>query len=154
VPKLPDDEADATLTMRQLVERHRSDARCARCHDRIDPFGFALEGFDAIGRRRQQDLGGRPVDTRATTRDGASFDGIDGLRHYLLTDRRDAFLRQFARKLLGYALGRAVQLSDEPLLADIRAGWPANGYRFSFLLEKILCSRQFLDVRGREHRDG
>jgi hypothetical protein len=154
VPKLPEDEADATLTMRKLVERHRSDARCARCHDRIDPFGFALEGFDAIGRRRQQDLGGRPVDTHATTRDGASFDGIDGLRHYLLTDRRDAFLRQFARKLLGYALGRAVQLSDEPLLADIRAGWPANGYRFSFLLEKILCSRQFLDVRGRDHRDG
>src|SRR5439155_4117911 len=105
VPRLPEDEtATEGLTVRQLVEKHSSDPKCAICHQRMDPYGYALEGFDAIGRRRDKDLGGRPIDTRATTMDGVQFDGIDGLRNYLLTERRDAFLRQFCRKLFGYAL--------------------------------------------------
>ncbi len=83
--------------------------------------GFSLEGFDAIGRRRDKDLGDRPIDTRVKTMDGAEFEGLDGLRNYLLTVRRDAFVRQFCRKLLGYSLGRSVQLSDEPLLAEMQA---------------------------------
>ncbi len=153
VPKLPDDEGEAGLTMRQLVERHRSDARCATCHDRIDPLGLALEGFDAVGRRRDHDLGGRAVDTAVTTREGASFRGADGLRQHLLTQRSAAFTRQFARKLLGYALGRAVQLSDQPLLQQIATEWPAHGHRCGWLLQRIVLSPQFRNVRGREHRD-
>ena len=77
--------------MRQLVEKHTQ--RPALRHvatSRIDPFGFALEGYDAIGRRRDRDLGDRPIDTAARLRDGTEFDGLDGLRHYLLTTRRDA----------------------------------------------------------------
>ena len=74
---------------------------CSGCHARIDAFGFALEGFDAIGRRRERDLGDRPIDTRAKAMDGAEFDGIDGLRDYLLTKRRrcvpEAVLPQAAR---------------------------------------------------------
>src|SRR5262249_10559097 len=93
VPRLPEDEAAVEgLTVRQPVEKHSSDPKCAVCHQRIDPYGFALEGFDAIGRRRNQDLGGRPIDTRANTRDGVEIDDLDGLRNYLLTQRRDAFL--------------------------------------------------------------
>src|SRR5439155_1892315 len=108
VPRLPEDEtATDGLTVRQLVEKHTRDARCAVCHQRIDPFGFALERFDAIGRRRDQDLAGRAIDARVKALDGAQFEGIDGLRNYLLNQRREAFLRQFCRKLLGYALGRA-----------------------------------------------
>ena len=76
----------------------------------IDPFGFALEGFDAIGRRRESDLAGRPVDTRTNLPDGTRINGLEGLRDYLLQKRRQAILRQFCRKLLGYALGRSAAL--------------------------------------------
>src|SRR6185503_20029098 len=72
VPRLPEDEATENLTVRQLTERHSSDPRCAGCHVRIDAFGYSLEGFDAIGRRRERDLGDRPIDTRAKVMDGRS----------------------------------------------------------------------------------
>jgi hypothetical protein len=94
---------------------------------RIDPYGFALEGFDAIGRAREAD-----------TRNGCyatatPIDGLEGLRDYLSGERREDFLRQFSRKLLGYALGRSVQLSDKPLIdADgRRAMGPASANSWS-----------------------
>src|SRR5205814_5276551 len=65
VPRLPEEEAAETLTVRQLTEKHTSDPRCAGCHARMDGYGYALEGFDAIGRARTRDLGDRPIDTRA-----------------------------------------------------------------------------------------
>jgi hypothetical protein len=149
VPQLPADEAGlAGLTVRQLVERHTSDEKCSICHQRIDAIGFALEGFDAIGRRRDKDLGDRPLNTKVKAMDGAEFDDIAGLRNYLLTVRRDAFLRQFCRKLLGYALGRSVQLSDEPLLADLQAELKAKDYRVRAAVERIVASRQFREIRG------
>jgi hypothetical protein len=151
VPPLPDDEAATQgLTVRQLVEKHVSDAKCAVCHERIDPYGFSLEAFDAIGRHREKDLGDRPIDTRVKTKEGSEFDGLDGLRHYLLTKRRDAFVRQFCRKLLGYALGRAVQLSDEPLLASMESELAANDFKVNVAVEAIVKSRQFREIRGRE----
>jgi len=151
VPRLPEDEtATEGLTVRQLVEKHSSDPKCAVCHRRIDAFGFALEGFDAIGRRRDKDLADRPIETRAKAMDGAEFDGLDGLRTYLVTVRREAFLRQFCKKLLGYALGRAVQLSDEPLLAEMQAELKANQYKIVTAVEAIVRSRQFREIRGRE----
>jgi len=152
VPKLPEDEANETLTVRQLVEKHSSDPRCARCHDRMDAFGFSLEGFDTIGRRRQRDLGGRLVDTRVK-KDGAEFDGLDGLRNYLLTQRREAFLGQFQRKLLGYALGRAVQLSDQPLLEAMLARAQTHPLHLDDLVTAIVSSRQFREIRGRDAID-
>ncbi len=103
------------LTVRQLVEKHASDPKCAICHQRIDPYGLRAGGFRCDRPAARQDLGDRPIDTHAKTMDGAEFDGLDGLRNYLLTVRREAFVRQFCRKLLGYALGRCVQLSDEPV---------------------------------------
>jgi hypothetical protein len=151
VPQLPEDEtAIAGLTVRQMTEMHSSDPKCAVCHQRIDAFGFSLEGFDAIGRRRDKDLANRPIDTKARTMDGVEFEGLDGLRKYLLTVRRDAFLRQFCKKLLGYSLGRAVQLSDEPLLTELQSEMKANDYRINAVLEKIILSRQFREIRGRE----
>ena len=151
VPPLPADEtALAGLTVRQLVEKHTSDAKCAICHQRIDAYGFALEGFDAIGRRREKDLGGAAIDTHVKVMDGAEFADLDGLRTYLLSVRREAFLRQFCRKLLGYALGREVQLSDEPLLADMQSELKAQDYRVFAALDCIVRSRQFREIRGRE----
>ncbi len=152
VPQLPEDEAEAGLSVRQLVERHSTDPRCAVCHARIDPFGFALEGFDAIGRRRDRDLGDRKIDTRARLKDGTALDGLDGLRDHLVNKRRGDFLRQFCRKLLGYALGRGVQLSDEPLLDEMLQRLKKNDYRISAAVEAILRSRQFREIRGRDTR--
>ncbi|MCW5558867.1 MAG: DUF1592 domain-containing protein [Verrucomicrobiae bacterium] len=150
VPRLPEDEATETLTMRQLTEKHSSDPRCAGCHARIDGFGFALEGFDAVGRFRAQDLGGRPVDTHARLPDGTEVEGAVGLRQYLMTRKRDAVMRQFHRKLLGYALGRGVMLSDKPLLASMVSASKAGNDRFSAAVEAIVRSRQFREIRGRE----
>ncbi len=151
VPQLPDDEsAFQGLTVRQITEKHSSDPRCAVCHDRIDAMGFSLEGFDAIGRRRTKDLASRPIDTRVKAMDGAQFEDIDGLRKYLLTTRRDGFVRQFCRKLLGYALGRSIQLSDEPLLAEMQSELKAKNDRIDVAMEMIVRSKQFREIRGRD----
>jgi hypothetical protein len=155
VPPLPDDAAALTgLTVRELVEKHTQDAKCAVCHRRIDPFGFALEHYDAIGRWRDREPGDRPIDTHTRAPDGRPIHGADGLAAYLLTDRRDAFVRQFCRKLLGYALGRAVQLSDEPLLAEMQTALKAKDYHVHAAVEAIVSSRQFREIRGRETPSG
>ncbi len=151
VPPLPDDEtASEGLTVRQLTERHSLDEKCANCHRRIDPLGFALEGFDAIGRLRENDLAGRPIDTKSVLLDGTKLNGLDGLRTYLAETRRDAFVRQFLRKLLGYALGRGVQLSDEPLLDDMQRQLAQQDYKFLVAVNLIVHSPQFRQIRGRE----
>ncbi len=150
VPQLPEDEATEALTMRQLTEKHSSDPKCYGCHRRIDAFGFSLEAFDAIGRRRDHDLGGHPVDTHARAMDGTEFTGLDGLQSYLLNQRRDVFLKQFCRKLLGYSLGRGVQLSDGPLLGEMQARLKKNGYRVTSAIETIVRSQQFREIRSRE----
>ncbi|HXU77303.1 MAG TPA: DUF1592 domain-containing protein, partial [Methylomirabilota bacterium] len=150
VPRLPEDEATENLTVRQLTEKHTTDPRCAGCHSRIDAFGFALEGFDAIGRHRERDLANHPIDDRSRVADGTELDGFEGLRQYLLTRRRPDFLKQFCRKLLGYSLGRSVQLSDEPLLKEMREKLTANDYRIDAAVEIIVLSRQFREIRGKE----
>ena len=149
VPQLPADESSLKgLSLRQVVARHTSDPACSGCHRRIDPFGFALEGFDGIGRARARDLSAPAIDTTAVLPDGARVTGLPGLRDYLRTRRRDEVLRQFTRKLLGYALGRELQLSDEPLLAEIRRRMANENYRVGAALESIALSRPFLEIRG------
>jgi hypothetical protein len=150
IPLLPEDEAaTGGLSVRELVERHSRDPNCAVCHTRIDPIGFSLEGYDAIGRKRETDLGDRPIAVEATMKDGTRYAGLEGLRSYLLTARRDAVSRQFARKLLGYALGRGVQLSDDPLLDDLTR-IVSNDGRIGDVVEAIVLSPQFREIRGRE----
>jgi hypothetical protein len=151
VPQLPTDEAAETLSVRELTERHTKDPRCSGCHARVDPYGYTLERFDAVGRRRDRDLANRPINDRSVLRDGTSVDGAEGLRAYLLGKGRPAFVRQFCRKLLGYALGRAVELSDEPLLDTMQAQLAANGYHVGTVIDLIVGSRQFREIRGRDH---
>jgi len=122
------------------------------CHQRIDAYGFSLEGYDPIGRKREKDLAGRLIDANAKAMDGAAFSGIDGLRDYLLIKRKDAFERQFLKKLLGYSLGRSVQLSDEMLL-DEMAAVAAKGGTMSAVVEKIVRSKQFRDIRGAKWKE-
>jgi hypothetical protein len=147
VPVLPE-EVPADLTERQLIELHGSDPACAKCHQRIDAFGFALEQFDTIGRLRSKDAGGHEIDVVAVLPDGTNVNGLDGLRDYILNARRDDFLRTFCRRLLGYGLGRSVQLSDEPLIDDMIARLKGSDYRFSAAIEAIITSPQFTMIRG------
>ena len=143
VPKLPDAVPEG-LTARQLIELHSGQPQCAKCHVRIDPYGFALEQFDAIGRMQAG-----PVDTQARLMDGTTIDGIAGMQTYIAKTRRDVFVRHFCRKLLGYALGREVLLSDEPLLDQMQRSLEQNGFRFSVAIEAIVTSHQFRTIRGR-----
>ena len=148
VPELPDAVNRNGLTVRESTERHVSDPTCAHCHLRIDPFGFALESFDAIGRLREKDLTGKSVDTHVRLPDGTEFTGLDGLRRYLLTQRRDDFVRQFCKKLIGFSLGRSVQLSDKPLMDEMHDQLAANDYRIWSAVETLIRSRQFRYHRG------
>ncbi|QDT56972.1 hypothetical protein Pan44_50350 [Caulifigura coniformis] len=148
VPPLPDEQPAADVTVRQLIEQHTSDERCARCHVRIDPFGFALEGFDGIGRRRTPDSPALLGETTSKLADGTELVGVRGLTRYLLVNREDAVLRQFCRKLLGYALGRSVQLSDHPLISEMCAELRKSDFRVSAAVQAIVQSRQFRERRG------
>ncbi len=143
VPTLPDQTPEG-LSERQLIERHSGDPACAGCHRRVDPFGFALEGFDAIGRIRQ-------ADTHTTLLDGTQVNGLAELRDYLSNQRREDFLRQFSRKLLGYALGRSVQLSDKPLIDTMIT---TDEHRLGDMVKSIVRSSQFRNVRGRSFESG
>ncbi len=150
VPKLPEEEATAALTIRQEVEKHTHDPACSGCHRRIDPFGFAFEKYDAIGRFRDKDLGGRPIDAHAALRDGTQFEVLDGLRRYLTTTRRDQVMHLFCRRLLGYALGRAVLNSDQPLIDTMTTRLNRNGGKISEAVAMIVASPQFQTIRGTE----
>jgi len=148
IPQLDEDEVNKDgLTMRQQLERHRGDATCASCHEKIDPYGFALEAYDPIGRFRERDLNGNPIDARAEPQDADAFEGLTGLQSYLL-EHQDEFTKQFCRKLAGYALGRSVELSDEPLLAEMQARLKKHDHRFSAALLTLVKSRQFRRHRG------
>ncbi len=149
VPRLPEEEGgNDGLTMRQLVEKHTRLPECAVCHVRIDPFGFALEKYDPIGRLREKDLGGLAVDSRSKLRDGTEFEGIDGLRDYLLTKKKDVIVRLFCRRLLGYALGRSVTLSDQTVIDEMVAELNKKDGRLSAAVLAIVRSPQFRMIRG------
>ena len=143
VPPLSEDDTNTAgeSILRQL-ERHRADASCASCHDKIDPLGISLENFDAIGRWRDSDRGGAPLSTVAMTHDKFPLNGSIGLKAYLQRNT-DEFIEHFNRKLLGYALGRAISIGDRFLLDRMKHNLQQNDYRFSSLVETIVQSQQF-----------
>ena len=147
VPDLPVDEAKAERTLRQSLEIHRADKACAGCHERFDPIGLAFEGYGPVGERRSLDLGGHPVDTRATLPGGFDGEGVDGLRAYLNGRRRPEFIDNLCGKLLAYGLGRGLKPSDDATLEAMHARLSADGHRFGGLVEAIVTSPQFLNKR-------
>ena len=144
VPQLPE-SVPSGLTARQLIEKHSEVPECAKCHERIDPYGFALEEFDAIGRRRLTNF-----NSETKLMDGTQIKGLIGLRDHLATKRLDDVMNQFCRKLLGYALGREVALSDLLLIEKMKNHLEKNEYRFSKAIEVIILSPQFRKIRGRQ----
>ncbi len=130
-------------TIRERLAQHRTNPSCASCHSVIDPLGFALEQFDAIGAWRTTDESGKPVDARATTLDGATLDGMAGLRKQLL-DEPDQFPRTVTEKLLAYALGRRLEYYDQPAVRAIVRDAASSDYSWSSLILGIVKSPAFL----------
>ena len=142
VPPLPErDDADEPVSMRARMEAHRANPVCSACHAQMDPLGFALEQFDAVGKYREEE-GGVPVDPSGTMPDGAEFDGLSDLRA-ILFERRDEFVATVTEKLLTYALGRGVEYYDRPALRAIVREAEADDYRWSSLIVAITKSLPF-----------
>jgi hypothetical protein len=137
----PDDHQNDGLTFRQRLEKHRSNPECASCHSRMDPLGFGLENFDAIGRWRATQAG-EPIDASGVLPNGEKFAGPRELKDVLLK-RKDDFLRNFSRKMLGYALGRGLNRFDECVINDAMKALQANDDRPSSLIETIVLSAPF-----------
>ena len=120
-PNVPDlDETASTegLSIRERMVKHRANPACASCHARMDPYGFGLENFDAIGRWRTREADGKAIDASATLPDGTSFNGPSELRAAILR-RPEEFVKTFTRKLLTYAVGRGLEATDEPIVRRI-----------------------------------
>jgi hypothetical protein len=148
VPELPSDEANlGKLTLRETLAKHRKDPSCAGCHARFDSFGLVFESYGPVGERRKRDLGGRPVDVRADFPDGTERSGLQGLQKYIRDRRQADFVRNLSRKLLAYALGRTLILSDEPLIEEMQQTLAGQNYHFSSLIESIVTSPQFVSKR-------
>jgi hypothetical protein len=141
VPPLPEGRGTQVLTMRQRMEQHRAAPACASCHTRMDPIGFALENYDAIGRWRTME-GGKPIDTSGVLPNGAKFQGPAQLRQILLKNPGQ-FLQTFNEKLLAYALGRRVEYYDEPAIRAIFRDAASKDYRWSAFIVGIVNSMPF-----------
>jgi hypothetical protein len=140
-----DDKSFNGLTLRQRLAEHKKNTTCASCHVRIDPLGFPLEGFDAVGRARDKYADGNAVDITGELADKKTIVGADGLLKYLESQDK-LVMSTLSKKMLGYALGRTVLASDRPLLAGMTAaGGQAS---FSDLAIKIVTSRQFRNRAG------
>src|SRR5262249_11161084 len=138
VPNLDEAKVGSAASLRQQLEEHRKNATCAACHARMDPLGFGLENFDAIGAWRTQD-GKFPIDASGLLPDGRSFKGPNELKAIVKADR-EAFAECLTEKLLTYALGRGLEAYDKPTVKQIAGRAAANDYRFSSLVLEIVQS--------------
>ena len=141
VPELSGDAEISAKSLRELLAKHRASAVCSSCHSRLDPIGFSLENFDAVGRYRARE-GDAVIESSGSLPDGTLIDGPRGLKNVLL-DRKDEFVETFAEKLLTYALGRGLEDYDRPVVRDIRRRAERNGYQFASLVEAIVDSVPF-----------
>jgi mono/diheme cytochrome c family protein len=150
VPNLDENKIGLSSSMREQLEQHRKNAICASCHTRMDPLGFGLENFDAIGAWRTKD-GLFPINASGTLPDGRSFDGPQGLES-ILKAQPEAFAECLTRKLLIYALGRGLEPDDDPAVKQIVKNVAADNYRFSSLILGIVKSEPFQNRRRENER--
>jgi len=129
------------MTAREQLEMHRANPACASCHVKMDPIGFALENFDAVGGWRKQDAG-QIIDAAAVLPDGTKFAGFDGLQTILLA-RKDEFAGAFTRRLLTYALARGLIAQDMPTVRKIAASAAGDDYRIQTIIKGIATSAPF-----------
>jgi Protein of unknown function (DUF1592)/Protein of unknown function (DUF1588)/Protein of unknown function (DUF1587)/Protein of unknown function (DUF1585)/Protein of unknown function (DUF1595) len=136
VPNLDEKAVGVSASMRQQLEAHRNNPVCNACHARMDPLGFGLENYDAIGRWRTHD-GNFTIDATGKLPNGKTFDGPDALKQILLSDKQ-AFTKCLAQKLLIYALGRGLEESDDAAIQSIMSATVANNYKFSALIDAVV----------------
>jgi hypothetical protein len=147
-PQLPDDEG-VSATVRRRLEQHRRNPACASCHAAIDPLGYALENYDAIGRWRTSE-GASRIDASATLVDGTALNGVVDLRKMLVA-RRDVFVTTAVERLMAYALGRRIAYYDMPAVRQIVRDAAASEYRWSVVLAGVVRSTPF-HMRRSEQR--
>jgi hypothetical protein len=149
-PNIPDlaptDASGRVLSMREQMEVHRQNPSCAVCHVRMDPLGFAMENFDAIGRFRTRSAG-TPVDASARFADGTMLDGVRGVRSFVL-QHRDSYIHTFVEKLMTFALGRHVDYRDQPAIRRIVREAAASDYQWSAIVLGIVTSAPFTGGPG------
>jgi hypothetical protein len=142
VPDLVEDNSvSASLTVRQRLEQHRANETCARCHNLIDPIGFALENFDAVGRWRETE-NGEPVSASGGLADGTEFAGVSALEQALLK-RPELFVQTLTEKLMTFALGRGLEHYDAPAVRRVVREARQEDYRFSKIVLGIVQSVPF-----------
>jgi hypothetical protein len=140
---LPEAEGSKPITssMRDRMAQHRKNPTCATCHAKLDPIGFAMENFDAVGHWRDRD-GGAPIDATGDLPDGTRFDGPAGLRKALMATP-ERFVTVLTEKLLVYALGRGLEPTDMPTVRSIVTSAARDQYRFQSLIAAIINSAPF-----------
>ena len=151
VPALGEADLGTAVSMRERLAQHRADPSCAACHNQMDPIGLGLENYDAAGAWRTRE-GKFDIDSSATLPDGRSFIGAKGLKETLRA-QPDAFARHFTDRLLTYALGRGLEASDAPVVAEIGRALAADRYRFMTLVAAVVNSRPF-QMRSRTVTSG
>jgi hypothetical protein len=140
-------EGSPPASMRERLLQHRANPACASCHNRIDPLGLALENYDPVGKWRDQDAG-KPIDNSGAMTDGKTFHGPDELKAVLL-EKKDVFMENLTRKVLGYALGRGLTVSDTCTVDNILAQVRQNDYKAQTLIQAIVLSVPFRYQAGR-----
>jgi hypothetical protein len=134
------------LTTREQIERHRTSPVCVACHAKMDPYGFAMENYDVLGRWRTEE-NASPIDASAALPHGTAFAGPAGLKQVLL-ERSQAFVMATVSRLLTYALGRPLERGDEPMVREIAQNAEPSGYLFQDLVEGVVNSQLFQSRRA------
>jgi uncharacterized protein DUF1588/uncharacterized protein DUF1585/uncharacterized protein DUF1592 len=143
VPALEDTNPQGEiLSMRDRMEQHRKNPACSVCHARMDPLGFSLENFDAVGRLRFVGESGRAIDAVGSLPDGTHFSGLHGLNEFIL-GHREQFADTLTEKLMTFALGRTLDYNDMPAVRAILRDAETTGYRWSSIIVGVVKSRPF-----------
>jgi len=151
--RIPEPPADAGIlpenagqvkgqTLREEFEMHRRNPSCMDCHEKIDPIGFGLENFDAIGRFRDTE-NGEPIDSTGVMPDGVSFSGPAELKDYLMSEKQDQFIRNVTERMLAFALGRELKHYDEATILKIIEVLKKNNYSAKTLITEVVLSYPF-----------
>ena len=149
----PDDHPKGDETFRKRLEAHRKDPNCASCHSKLDPLGFGLESFDAIGRWRTE-IGGKPVDASGKLTTGEDFTGPAQLKKILIDSKKDLFVKNLVSRMLSYGVRRGVEYYDTATIRQIATALEQKGYKSTVLVAEIVKSYPFGYRRNESKTEG